>query len=739
MSCFKFFLKTKIYCPFLGLFLFCLFYNPLQAQPRRLIANHWYFGNHYGLDFSSGTPVVDNSSSIFSYEAASTMSDKDGNLLFYTNAGGRVDGSAPGGIWNRNHELMDGGDLGYFLGGGYSAAQGALSIKKPGSVDQYYLFTVDELETLNAPNNPFTQGKGLSVFEIDMSANGGLGEVMTSNEKLLTPCFEYLAGTIHGNCEDYWVLTRSGYQFLDNDVFAVDTFYLFLITENGISEPVKTAIPEECAAESIGLIRFSPDGAYFTCGGSLYDFNKNTGEIGDAINLQTTSGIDPYYPIAFSSNGQFLYYFKIYDSNPDPFEDGEIFLKAIQFDLWAPNLFLSAVVFEEIQLPSFGIVGSPQLAPDGKLYIPTHYGVTHGPTKVFVINNPNTKGLNAGFEGPAITISHDENQIFLRFGNFTDDIFYVDTSEVVDFSLGDDIEIPCDEIGNILLEAPLGMDYYLWSDGSTNASISVSEEGNYWVEVIDGCAFGTDTVNVTLVNDIFAVDLGNDTTICGGQSFQLTAFENPQAEYFWQDSSMFPTFEIVETGIYFVDVNIGACSNSDTVFVDFKPLPKIDLGNDTTICFDDELILSIADDSVSQYQWQDGSIESEFTVFGAGVYGVLVANDCGIASDQISVDYEECGRCAIYIPNTFSPNFDGVNDGFRVYADCNFDYFNLKIFSRWGGVLFESNSIEEAWDGTFQNNKNSLGVYVFLLNYEFTTEKGERVSGMKSGDVTILR
>ncbi len=735
----KHLLLPKRFRLLLGLMLFCFLFNSLKAQPRRLIANHWYFGNHYGLNFSGNVPSIDLTSSIYTYEATSTMSDKAGNLLFYTNGGGRVDGSEKGGIWNRNHELMEGGDLGYFTGGGYSAAQGALSIKKPGSQDQYYLFTVDELETLSIPANPFSQGKGLSVFEIDMSANGGLGKVVTSNEKLLTPCFEYLAGTIHGNCEDYWILTRSGYQFLDEDNPVVDTFYLYLVTEDGISVPLKTAIQQESPTESIELIRFSPDGRYFICGSFLYEFNKDTGEIGDGINLQSAIGIDPFFPLAFSSNGQFLYYFRMYNTNPNPLEEGEILFQAIQYDLWAPNLFLSAVVFEDIQLPSYGVVGSPQLAPDGKLYIPTHYGVTHGPTKVFVINEPNVKGINAGFEGPVITLSHDENQIFLRFGNFTDDIFYIDTSQVMDLSLGEDIEIFCDEINNILLEAPPNMDYYLWSDGSTNPSISVDKEGDYWVEVLNGCAFGSDTINIALTNNIFEVELGNDTTLCEGESLQLSAFLNPSAEYFWQNGSTFSDFEVTQAGTYFVDVNIGACFDSDTVFIDYAPLPELELGNDTTLCFDDELILNVANDSVFYYQWQDGSVEPEMTVNEPGSYAVLVANECGIATDQIAVEFKDCDHCGIYIPNTFSPNNDGKNDDFRVYSECQFDYFNLKIFNRWGDLLFESDAIDETWEGNFKNEKSDLGVFVFLLQYEFISERGERISGMQSGDITLLR
>lgn len=739
MSASKFLRHPNKYLPCLGLLLFCFFSDTLHAQPRRLIANHWFFGNHYGLNFSSGVPETDYTSSIYTYEAASTMSDKQGNLLFYTNGGGRVDGSVSGGIWNRNHDLMEGGNLGYFSGGGYSAAQGALSIKKPGSQDQYYLFTVDELETLNMPNNPFPQGKGLSVFEIDMGANNGLGKVVMSNEKLLTPCFEYLAGTIHGNCEDYWVLTRTGYRFLDDSESGVDTFYLFLVTENGVSAPLKTAIPVKSAAESDGLIRFSPDGKYFLCGSMLYEFDKNTGGIGVGKNLENAIGIDPYYPTAFSSDGRFLYYFRIYNANPDPLEEAEILIKAIQYDLWAPNLFLSAFEFEEILLPAYGIVGTPQLAPDGKLYIPTHYGVTHGPTKVFVINQPNEKGINAGFAGPVITLSHDENQIFLRFGNFTDDIFYIDTNEVVEFTIGEDIEIPCDEIANILLEAPSDMDCYLWSEGSMTASIVVNEPGKYWVEVLNGCAFGSDTIAISLVNDLFTLDLGNDTTLCEGETLQLSAYSNPQATHFWQDGSMLPFYEVAAAGTYFVDVNIGACVDSDTIQIGYSPLPEVDLGNDTIICMDDELVLNAAGEAVLYYQWQDGSADPEVSVTVPGFYSVLVANECGVASDEVFIDFKDCDHCPIYIPNTFSPNDDGVNDAFRVYSPCEFDYFNLKIFNRWGGLLFESHAIEEVWPGTFNASKNDPGVFVFLLEYEFVTGRGDRISGMQSGSITLLR
>lgn len=735
------FFQNCIFIPSTGFLLLCLLWNTAQAQPRRLIANHWYFGNHYGLDFSNGLPTTDYNSSIFSYEAACTMSDLEGNLLFYSNSGGRIDGSITSGIWNRNHEMMEGGDMGLFMGGGHSAAQGALSIKKPGSDSLYYLFTVDEFETLNVPGNPFPEGKGLSVFEIDMSENNGLGKVIDANKKLLSPCFEYLAGTLHGNCEDYWILTRNGHRFLDGQENVPDSFYLFQVTENGISAPAVTPVPPGGQDISLGLIRFSPDGKKFLSNGMLYQFDKHSGEIGAGINLQNALGIDPYYPLAFSSDGRFLYYFKIYDSNPDPFEPSEILFKAFQFDLFAPNWFLSVFEFEEIKLPAFGLVATPQLAPDGKLYIPTHYGVAHGPTKVFVINQPNVKGAGAGLEGPVITLSHDENQIFLRFGNFTDDIFYIDPDAVLEIDIGDDIDIPCDETITLTLEGPPGMDHYLWSDGSTADSLEVGEAGTYWLEVLTGCDFGSDTISLALTNEVFSVELGNDTLLCEEEELYLTTIINPLATYSWQDGSTEPWLDVAEAGTYFVDVNIGACFDSDTISVEYLPLPVVDLGNDTTICNDDEMTLSIGGglDSLWQIAWQDGSEAPEFVISEAGVYTALVANECGVASDRVSIDFKDCDECAIYIPNSFSPNYDGINDAFAVYTLCEFDRFNLKIFDRWGGLLFESQSPKTTWNGMVRSKANNPGVYVYLLEYRFISGRGELIDGMRSGSVTLLR
>jgi hypothetical protein len=99
--------------------------------------NNWYFGNYTAINFDTGSPTVMTNSAMDSFEGCSSISDNDGNLLFYTNGGG-ANGAYTGGVWNRNHEIMPNGDLDSLIGC-TSSIQSALIAKK--SSHEYYLFT----------------------------------------------------------------------------------------------------------------------------------------------------------------------------------------------------------------------------------------------------------------------------------------------------------------------------------------------------------------------------------------------------------------------------------------------------------------------------------------------------------------------------------------------------------------------------------------------------------------------
>lgn len=96
---------------------------------------------------------------------------------------------------------------------------------------------------------------------------------------------------------------------------------------------------------------------------------------------------------------------------------------------------------------------------------------------------------------------------------------------------------------------------------------------------------------------------------------------------------------------------------------------------------------------------------------------------------------EATPKSTMYIPSAFTPNGDGINDRFGVKA-LNLTQFNLKIFNRWGELIFETNDISELWDGTYNGQAiTSTDVFVYTVN-----AKGPNgfVLPEESGTVTLV-
>ena len=102
--------------------LFLIIAASLFAQKQ---AAHWYFGENAGLDFNSGSPIALTDGQMQTTEGCATISDYDGNLLFYTNGVT---------IWNKNHQIMVNGEN---LNGDFSSTNSAIIIPKPGDITIY--------------------------------------------------------------------------------------------------------------------------------------------------------------------------------------------------------------------------------------------------------------------------------------------------------------------------------------------------------------------------------------------------------------------------------------------------------------------------------------------------------------------------------------------------------------------------------------------------------------------------
>ncbi|MBR77710.1 MAG: hypothetical protein CMD36_07355, partial [Flavobacteriales bacterium] len=152
----------------------------------------WCFGWSAGLDFSSGSPVAA-ICSLSTSEGCASISDTNGNLLFYT------DGSI---VWDKNHVSMPNG-IG--LTGHFSSSQSAVIVKKPASTTNYYIFTLDGIGSGYS-----ITWDGLYYSEVDMTLNGGLGDVIasTKNTPVISHTAEKIAVVKHDNDTDFWIVVR---------------------------------------------------------------------------------------------------------------------------------------------------------------------------------------------------------------------------------------------------------------------------------------------------------------------------------------------------------------------------------------------------------------------------------------------------------------------------------------------------------------------------------------------------
>jgi gliding motility-associated-like protein len=163
-------------------------------------------------------------------------------------------------------------------------------------------------------------------------------------------------------------------------------------------------------------------------------------------------------------------------------------------------------------------------------------------------------------------------------------------------------------------------------------------------------------------------------------------------------------------GTYSVEVaSLDACPLAKNFDVGYGPnaFPVVDLGPDQRLCPGQSITLDAG--QFSSYLWNTGEVTNMLSVNSVGDYNVLVYNDLNCkAYDTIAV-LEGCGD-NIWLPTSFTPNSDGLNDFYLAYGVA-VENFKMQVFNRWGQVVFTSNSIYDGWDGIYNGSFSSIGVY----------------------------
>ncbi|SEP76177.1 T9SS type B sorting domain-containing protein [Neolewinella agarilytica] len=306
------------------------------------------------------------------------------------------------------------------------------------------------------------------------------------------------------------------------------------------------------------------------------------------------------------------------------------------------------------------------------------------------------------------------------------------------------VSLPADTAicaGDSLLIEPAaalnGVDF-VWQDGSNQPDFTAQRSGVYFVNAaLDGC-LASDTLLLT-VADLPDFSLGGDQAACEGETITLVA-PDLGGSIRWNDGDSLARKEFTADAFPFVEVtNTFGCTGRDSAMLTFDPLPALDLGPDTTICNDRPYVLQVAEGSGNIF-WPDGSTENEFRVRNKGTFIALLEADGCTVRDTVNIELEECKDFQAYLPTAFSPDGDGVNDGFAPLFDEELSIlsYRLEIFSRWGEQVFVTEDPFERWDGKIAGRDAPFGVYIARATISYEDDRGPG-SNVLAGDVMLLR
>ncbi|RYY94977.1 MAG: gliding motility-associated C-terminal domain-containing protein [Chitinophagaceae bacterium] len=723
---------------FLFLFFFVLAAAGCCAQGANA---NWFFGMKAGLRFSGGTATPRAQGQLSTLEGCASVSDRAGNLLFYTN-GVKV--------WNRIHEEMTNG---FDLRGNPSTTQSALIVPVPGSnLTRFYLFTLEDWE----------KGGALCYSIVDMGLDGGLGDVVpaTKNTVLGTNMVEKLAAADGSTC-GIWVLTHTR----DNNRFEAR-----LVTETGIAAPVYSAVGSihengpggnNAPTNSSGVMKVSRDNSWIgvvNIGGlvELLRFDNSTGIVSDPITMHLPPPMQSYGNCFSPDNSKF------YVGSGSPGSTTPSY-EILQYDLSVPPAGIPATRTVAGNVTgSAAHYGDLECGPDGRLY-----AIKMNTTSLAVIPRPNEKAPACGFDLSGLSLrGFGVPQLALPNP--------VRLGEPHNFSFGPDTTI-CPGT-TLTLSAPPALAYQ-WSTGATTRSISVSTAGSYWVVVGSGTCVSTDSIEVRVAPPrIFA---RNDSAVCAGTPLLLDA--GAGTDYLWSTGATTRILAPVSNGTYWVRRSSGGCVASDTMRVRFDPPPAPVLGPDTTMCPGTTVMLDAG--PAERYVWSTGATTRNIIVSASGTYSVQATNgSCSRAAarrvqlpalpqprftgdtvicrnEEVVLDAGGGGRyrwstgdsmlrirvreqgaywvdvryhggcqqrfdfnvqvlncpCQVHLPSAFTPNGDGRNDVFRVGRAPGCIVVRFQVFNRWGQLLFETKDPLRGWDGRLGAEPQGSGVYIWSL------------------------
>ena len=589
--------------------------------------DNWYFGWHAGMTFINGAPVFLAGNPISSSQgnAYASVSDSAGTLLFFSN-GLKV--------YNRNKVVMPNGAG--LLGGEVDCQ--VMAVQDISNHNLYYLFTVGHMDYQSDPD------KVLCYSVIDMQLDGGKGNIVSGMKNIPLPMGDSaqigLYATRHQNNRDAWVVVlRRG--------VPIKQYLSFLINSSGVSHtPVvststlKNDYSSQTGGGAARHIRISSDGKYLFCTDSLTElclFNTSTGVVTPKFRFWPGPGNKHDDDAEFSIDSRYVY-FTTASIPPDyPFRT------VVQYDMI--NTDSSAF------MNSQRVIGDTcgvflQMAPDGKIYVTSENAYT----PLHRINNPSDSGISCNFQKWAFDLLgnphwHGLPQFLQRYKAYLHYSSPQCQNDSIRFS--NDIWPPPDSIHWDFGDPASGTANY---SNLLEPSHLFSGPGTFtvemWVRHIDK---RTDTA-WAVINILPSPNpqLGNDTTVCSGDSATFDAGSCATCTYQWRNLltglpvGTNQTYTATVSGVYEVAVtDANDCTGRDTVQFTVTPIPVVTNSPlSKTICSGESTNIVLTSNVTNvNFHWTASLMSGNITGFSA---------DSGLVINQILVNHNTSPGVVIY-------------------------------------------------------------------------------------------
>ena len=273
---------------------------------------------------------------------------------------------------------------------------------------------------------------------------------------------------------------------------------------------------------------------------------------------------------------------------------------------------------------------------------------------------------------------------------------------------------------------------YLWNNNATDSFFTINKAGKYWVKAQENRCSRIDTFDVSFRPKPLLLNY-SDTFFCKNESIEIGNINYPNNYTFiWNNGLKTKQITVNKTSVNILAIKDIDCWNYDTINVIEKDKPQINIIGPRFLCEDNNEKITLKSNQFFKNIWYPSNeLSLNLEVNKAGKYWHYAENEFG-CNNTDTIQIKDACNPILYMPNAFSPNADNLND-YLNFTGKYIDIFNIKIYNRWGEMVFETNDFNAKWYGTFNNNPLPVDVYFYTVKYaSFISTEPEILNGTLS-------